>query len=162
MRWHKNKRFEIEDMLRHPADVEEWKHFDCDLSDFALDSRNVNLGLASYGFNLFGHMSTSYSMWHMVLIPYNLPFWKCTKESNFFRSLFIPGPRSPGRKISVYLNHWLRNLKRYRILLCICTILLLISSFSYMQPCCGQLMTFPGMMTYPGGVRKGIRHMSHL
>ena len=59
-------------MLRHAADVEGWKHFDCEFSDFASDPQNVHLGLTSDEFNPFGHMSTSYSMWPVVLLPYNL------------------------------------------------------------------------------------------
>ncbi|KAA0038355.1 uncharacterized protein E5676_scaffold506G001010 [Cucumis melo var. makuwa] len=62
MRSHKDKQVKIEDVLRHPADVEPWKHFDCEFSDFALDSQNVRSGLTSYEFNLFGNMSTSYSI----------------------------------------------------------------------------------------------------
>ena len=60
-------------MLRHPTDVEEWKHFDCEFPDFTLDSQNIHLGLASYEFNLFWNTSTLYSMWHVVIISYNLP-----------------------------------------------------------------------------------------
>ncbi|TYK16327.1 uncharacterized protein E5676_scaffold21G001080 [Cucumis melo var. makuwa] len=34
--------------------------------------------------------------------PYlSLSPWKCIKEANFFMSLLIPGPRSPGRKIDM-------------------------------------------------------------
>jgi len=60
-------------MLRHPADGAGWKHFDREFPQFALDPRNVRLGLASDGFNPFGNMSTAYSMWPVVLVPYNLP-----------------------------------------------------------------------------------------
>ncbi|KAA0051194.1 uncharacterized protein E6C27_scaffold511G001540 [Cucumis melo var. makuwa] len=56
-------------------------------------------------------MSTSYSMWPVVLIPYNLPPWKCMKESNFFISLLIPDPRSSGREIDVYLQLLIEELK---------------------------------------------------
>ncbi|KAL4026636.1 hypothetical protein IC575_015072 [Cucumis melo] len=62
MRWHRGKRVEIDDVLRHSADVEGWKNFDSEFPDFAFDPRNVCLGLASDGFNPFGQMSTSYSM----------------------------------------------------------------------------------------------------
>ncbi|TYJ95717.1 uncharacterized protein E5676_scaffold282G00170 [Cucumis melo var. makuwa] len=62
MRWYKNKRVEIDDVLRHPVDVNGWKHFDCEFPNFAYDPWNVHLGLALDGFNPFGHMSTSYSM----------------------------------------------------------------------------------------------------
>ncbi|KAA0050361.1 uncharacterized protein E6C27_scaffold88G00930 [Cucumis melo var. makuwa] len=111
MRWHRDKRVETDDVLRHPADAEGWKHFDSKFPDFASDPRNVRLGLASNEFNPFGQMSTSYSMWHVVLLPYNLPPWKCMKETNFFMSLLIPGPKSPGRKIDVYLQPLIEELK---------------------------------------------------
>ncbi|KAA0026244.1 uncharacterized protein E5676_scaffold343G00360 [Cucumis melo var. makuwa] len=83
MRWHKDRRVEMEDVLRHLANVEGWKHFDSDYLEFALDPRNVCLALTSNGFNLFGHMSTAYSMQPMVLIPYNFRPWKFMKDSNF-------------------------------------------------------------------------------
>ena len=102
----------MEDVLRHPADVEGWKHFDCEFSDFALDSRNVRLRLALDGFNPFGNMSTSYNMWPVMIIPYNLRPWKCMKESNFFMSLLIPGPRSSSKKIDVYLQPLIEELKQ--------------------------------------------------
>ncbi|KAA0059798.1 uncharacterized protein E6C27_scaffold108G00640 [Cucumis melo var. makuwa] len=59
MRWHRDKRVETDDVLRHPADAEGWKHFDSKFSDFVSNPRNVHLGLASDGFNPFGQMSTS-------------------------------------------------------------------------------------------------------
>ncbi|KAA0043195.1 uncharacterized protein E5676_scaffold302G00300 [Cucumis melo var. makuwa] len=68
-------------------------------------------GLSFDGFNPFGQMSTSYSMWSVVLLPYNLSPWKCMKETNFFMSLLIPGPRSPGRQIYVYLQPLIEELK---------------------------------------------------
>ena len=57
-----------EDVLRHPADTEGWKHIDFEFSDFTLDPRNTHLGLALDGYNSFGHMSTSFNMCHVVLI----------------------------------------------------------------------------------------------
>ncbi|TYJ99687.1 hypothetical protein E5676_scaffold562G00810 [Cucumis melo var. makuwa] len=99
MRWHKDKRVDTKDVLRRPADVAGWKHFDKEFPQFASEPRNVCLGLASDSFNPFGNMSTAYSMWPVVLIPYNLPPWKCMKESNFFMSLLVPGPKSLGKEL---------------------------------------------------------------
>ncbi|KAA0066657.1 uncharacterized protein E5676_scaffold2119G00380 [Cucumis melo var. makuwa] len=59
MRWHRDKYVEIDDVLRHLADAKGWKYFDSKFPDFASDPRNVRLGLASDGFNIFGQMSTS-------------------------------------------------------------------------------------------------------
>ena len=61
MRWYYDKRVD-DDVLRHPADVEEWKKFDKLYPSFARDARNLRLGLASDGFNPFGNMSNAYSM----------------------------------------------------------------------------------------------------
>ncbi|KAL3826143.1 hypothetical protein ACJIZ3_022172 [Penstemon smallii] len=111
MRWHKKKRMDDETTLKHPADAKAWKDFDKKYSQFASDSRNVRLGLATDGFNPFGSMSNSYSMWPVVLVPYNLPPWECMKEPFFMMSLLIPGPQSPGRDIDVYLQPLVEELK---------------------------------------------------
>ncbi|KAL4038033.1 hypothetical protein IC575_001636 [Cucumis melo] len=111
MRWHKDKRIEIDDVLRHPVDAKGWKHFDCEFFYFAPDLRNVCLGLASDEFNPFSHMSTLYNLWFVMLNPYNLLPWKCMKKINFFMSLLIPSPRSFGRKINVYLQPLIGELK---------------------------------------------------
>ncbi|KAA0036187.1 uncharacterized protein E6C27_scaffold69G00560 [Cucumis melo var. makuwa] len=81
-----------------------WKHFDEQYPCFASDARNVRLALSLDGFNPFGNMNTSYSMWPVILIPYNLPPWKCMKAPFTFLSLLIPGPRSPGKEIDIYLQ----------------------------------------------------------
>ncbi|KAL4335213.1 hypothetical protein GQ457_07G009520 [Hibiscus cannabinus] len=75
MRWHKEKRVN-DDVIRHPADATAWQEFDKENDWFALDPRNIRLGLASDGFNPFGNMSNSYSMWPVIILPYNLPPWK--------------------------------------------------------------------------------------
>jgi len=104
MRWHKDGREDDGNTLRHPADSIVWKEFDKEHDWFARDSRNVRLGLASDGFNPFGNMSTSYSMWPVVLVPYNLPPWRCMKAPNLILSLLIPGPTALGNEIDVYLQ----------------------------------------------------------
>lgn len=78
MRWHKEKRVYDGD-LRHLADGEEWKEFNQRYPAFAADPRNVRLGLATDGFNPFGNMSSSYSLWPVIVMPYDLPPWKCMK-----------------------------------------------------------------------------------
>src|SRR4051812_26941246 len=49
---------------------------------FATNPRNLRLGFAIDGFNPFGHMSSTYSMWPVFLIPYNFPPWMCVDQSN--------------------------------------------------------------------------------
>ena len=111
MRWHKGKRIEEDRVLRHPADSEAWKDFDKNHNSFASDPCNVRLGLASDGFNPFGNMSTSYSMWPVILVPYNLPPWKCMKDPFFMMTLLIPGRKAPGIDIDVFLRPLIDELK---------------------------------------------------
>ncbi|XP_028085588.1 uncharacterized protein LOC114286613 [Camellia sinensis] len=104
MRWHKDIRVEEKNVMRHPADSEAWKDFDKKHESFTKDPRNVRLGLASDGFNPFGNMSTSYSIWPVFIVPYNLPPWKCMKDPFFMMPLLIPGRRAPGFDIDVFLR----------------------------------------------------------
>ncbi|XP_042975438.1 uncharacterized protein LOC122306930 [Carya illinoinensis] len=104
MRWHQVQRVHDENTLRHPADSEVWTTFDKEHRWFAEDPRNVRLGLASDGFNPFNNMAKPYSIWPVILVPYNLPPWLCMKDSFFMLSTLIPGPKSPGNEIDIYLR----------------------------------------------------------
>lgn len=73
MKWHQEKRIGEEGILRHPTDGEAWKDFDKPFPWFAQDPHNVRLGLASDGSNPIANMYNSYSMSHVMLMPYNLP-----------------------------------------------------------------------------------------
>lgn len=44
--------------LRHPADVEAWKTLDARYPQLSSENRNIRLGLATDGFNLFCTMNT--------------------------------------------------------------------------------------------------------
>ncbi|KAF7138426.1 hypothetical protein RHSIM_Rhsim07G0151800 [Rhododendron simsii] len=110
MKWHSDKRVDDEDM-RHPADTPQWKRLDEKYPEFSWETQNVRLGFATDGFNPFGNMSTSYSMWPVILIPYNLPPWRCMKDPFFMMPLLIPGPNQPGTNIDVYLRPLVDELK---------------------------------------------------
>ncbi|XP_058774236.1 uncharacterized protein LOC131648500 [Vicia villosa] len=110
LRWHDEERSK-DGKLRHPADGEAWKEFDKCHAEFADESRNIRLGLASDGFNPFRTMNLSYSTWPVVLIPYNFPPWWCMKAEYSMLSLLIPGPFSPGNNIDVYLQPLIEELK---------------------------------------------------
>lgn len=109
-RWHEEERSK-DGKLRHPADGEAWQFFDKCHRDFADDSRNIRLGLASDGFNPFRSMSLSHSTWPVILIPYNFPPWWCMKAEYSILSLLIPGPQSPGKNIDVFLQPLIEELK---------------------------------------------------
>jgi hypothetical protein len=98
--WHKL----MEKEMSHPADGEAWRDFDKRWPGFAGDARNLKLGLATDGFNPFGNMRSSYSMWPVFVIPYNLPPWLCMDESNFMMALLIPGPNRQGRTLMYFCN----------------------------------------------------------
>jgi hypothetical protein len=70
---------------------------------FALDPRNVRLELASDGFNPFGMLNVTYTTSPVILILYNQPPWLCLKQSYWMMLILIPGSKSPGINIDVYL-----------------------------------------------------------
>ncbi|KAG6532269.1 hypothetical protein ZIOFF_006109 [Zingiber officinale] len=59
IKWHEEERSK-DGKLRHPADGEAWKDFDKCHPNFAIDSRNIRLGLTSDGFNPFRSMNVSH------------------------------------------------------------------------------------------------------
>ncbi|CAN6692867.1 unnamed protein product [Malus baccata var. baccata] len=89
MRWHVTE-CPKDGFMRHPSDSPAWKHLD-------------NL-YPDDGFNPFGKMRQDYSTWPVVLSIYNLPPWMCMKQPNLLLSLLIPGPRSSGKEIDVYMR----------------------------------------------------------
>ncbi|OMO92395.1 Transposon, En/Spm-like protein [Corchorus capsularis] len=111
MTWHADGRSN-DGNLRHPADSLAWKDFYSRYPDFASEPRNVRLGLASDGFNPFKTMSSTYSTWPVVLIPYNQAPWISMKQSSFILSMIIPGEKGPGDDIDVYLQPLIEELKQ--------------------------------------------------
>jgi len=110
MTWHASRNNQ-DRLMRHPRDFEAWKTFDLLHPKFVNDPRNVRLGLATNGFNPFGNMSTSHSIWPVVLIPYNRPPWECIKQTSFILSMIIPGKQMAGNDIDVYLEPLIKELK---------------------------------------------------
>ena len=56
-------------------------------------------------------MNYNYSMWPVILIPYNLPPWLVIKEPYFTLSSLIPSPHQPGNEIDIYLKPLVDELK---------------------------------------------------
>ena len=110
MVWHNTGRSE-EGTMRHPVDGTAWKHLDTKYFSFSSEPRNVRLALAADGFNPFGNMSSKHSTWPVILTTYNLPPWLCMKESTFMLTLLIPGPKSPGKDMDVFLQPLVEELK---------------------------------------------------
>ena len=110
MRCHKEE-LVSDGKMRHPADSKAWKHVDMEYCWFAEDARNIRLGLASDGFNPFGMQNVTYTCWPVILIPYNLPPWLFEKQLYWMMSMLIPGKKSPGINIDVYLRPLIDELK---------------------------------------------------
>lgn len=110
MCWHDESRIK-DGVLRHPADTEAWKKLDAVRPSFGEEPRNVRLGLATDGFDPFSDKSHPYSMWPVVLIPYNVSPETCLKDTNYLLSMLIPGPKAPTNDIDVYLQPLIDELK---------------------------------------------------
>ncbi|GJZ44471.1 hypothetical protein Tco_0591726 [Tanacetum coccineum] len=63
MTWHATGKYTEPGKMQHPVDGRAWKDFDTKYPDFAAEPRNVRLGLVVDGFNPFGNLSQSYSIW---------------------------------------------------------------------------------------------------
>ncbi|KAL0409440.1 UNVERIFIED_CONTAM: hypothetical protein Sradi_1878400 [Sesamum radiatum] len=76
MTWHPNHQTE-EGSMCHPYDGKVWRHFDLTHRDFAVEPRNVRLGLCTDGFAPHGQYGRTYSCWPIILTLYNLPLGMC-------------------------------------------------------------------------------------
>ncbi|KAL9688951.1 hypothetical protein QQ045_033378 [Rhodiola kirilowii] len=111
MSWHASRR-DDENKMVHPSDGESWKHFDRCYPDFAAETHNVRLGLCSDGFSPFRTPGKSYSCWHMMVTPYNLPPWMCMKTRIMWLTILIPDsncnnpdfPSCTGGHLPIYFN----------------------------------------------------------
>ena len=72
MRWYYEQRVPEENILSHSVDSLVWKDFDAKHPHFASDPCNIWFDLTTDGFNPFGNLSTSYSMWPVMLVVYNV------------------------------------------------------------------------------------------
>ena len=107
--WHAENR-STDGVQRTPADSEAWHHIDETFPDFAREARNLRFGLAMDGVNPFGLRSTSYSVWPVVLVNYNIPPWLSTKKGHLLLSLLVPG-RYKVKNMDVYLSPLIDELK---------------------------------------------------
>ncbi|KAK7281307.1 hypothetical protein RIF29_09160 [Crotalaria pallida] len=110
MIWHASEA-NPDGLMRHPRDGQAWKTFNSRWPEFTADPRNVRLALATDGFNPFGIKSTNYSIWPVMLIPYNRPPWECMKQTSFILSMIIPGKKMPGNDIDVYFQPLMKELR---------------------------------------------------
>ena len=110
MTWHWDFH-RAEGVMIHPSKSKAWKHFDIMHPEFVREPRNVRLGLCTDGFNPFGQVGKTYSCWPVILTPYNLPSNMCMRREVMFLTALIPGDKSSGMKIDVYLQPLIDELK---------------------------------------------------
>ncbi|CAA7029818.1 unnamed protein product [Microthlaspi erraticum] len=109
MRWHQDHSSDGE--IAHPSDAEAWKHFQTVYPSFASESRNVYLGLSTDGFNPFGRHGRQYSLWPVIVTPYNLPPSLCMKWEFLFLTVLVSGPEHPKRSLDVFLQPLIHELQ---------------------------------------------------
>ncbi|GKA11462.1 hypothetical protein Tco_0691008 [Tanacetum coccineum] len=115
MTWHATGKSKEKGKMHHPVDGEAWKFFDIIHHQFSKEPRSIRLGLAANGFNPFGNLSQTYSMWPVILTTYNTPPWICMKETSFMLTMLIPGYKSPAKDIDVFLRPLIEELKNYGV-----------------------------------------------
>ena len=101
----------IDDYIWHLADGIQWRVIDFKNPSFADEPRNLRFALSKDGMNPFGNMSSSHSVWPMLLTIYNLPPWLCNKRRYMMMSVLIFGPCQPGVNIDVYLRPLIEDFK---------------------------------------------------
>ena len=109
MRWHAEHVVK-DDVMQHPSNSIAWKHFNDVHSHFAIEIRNVMLGLCTYGFQPFGQSGKQYSCWPIIMTVYNLPPWLCMKDTSMFLTILVPRPRNPKDKLDVHLHPLIHEL----------------------------------------------------
>ncbi|XP_033148227.1 uncharacterized protein LOC103868691 isoform X1 [Brassica rapa] len=111
MRWHAEHSTD-DGQIRHPSDAKGWKHFQSTYPEFAHERRNVYLGLCTDGFNPFGKHGRQYSLWPVIMTPYNLPPSLCMRREFLFFSILVPGPEHLKRSLDVFLQPLIYELQQ--------------------------------------------------
>ena len=80
-----------------------YPQFASDIETFASLYRN--------GFSPFGASATPYSIWTIVVIPYNLPHLMCMQKEFNILTMLISGPKSLGKCLNVFMRPLIDELK---------------------------------------------------
>ena len=79
---------------------------------FAKGKRNIRLGLALNGINIFRNQSLNRSTWHEVMLNYKLSFWLMTKYLFMMFVLIIPGKKCVTEKnVDMYMTPLIEELQ---------------------------------------------------
>ena len=101
--WHEDGRMK-DSLIRCALDSPMWAHVNNTWPDFAPDSRNLRLMLATDGINPFAQRSCTWSTWPVMVMILNLPLRLATKKFFILLTLIISGPTAPRSKsFDIYL-----------------------------------------------------------
>jgi len=90
-------------VIARPSNAEAWKHFQSVYPSFVYELMNVYLGLSTDGFNPFGKHGRQYSLWPVIVTPYNFSPSLCMKREFIFLTILVPGPDHPKKALDVFL-----------------------------------------------------------
>ncbi len=93
MLWHAQNN-SLDGLVKHPCDSKAWKHINERFPRFALDVRNVHLGLIVNGVNPYKLKCSTWSTWPIMLLNYNIPPWLTTNKFFVILALLIPRKQS--------------------------------------------------------------------
>ena len=82
-------------VMRHVSHSKQWKWInERYAAEFAYDDRCIRLALIADGFNPSADKRSTYSIWPVLLLNYNIAPWFTTKKYFIMLSLLMPGPKS--------------------------------------------------------------------
>ena len=90
MDYHAKNRSE-DSVLRMSADGSALNNIEEKLLIFKDEPCNVRLSLVANGFNPFGELHSTYSVWPVFIINNNLPPWMTIKRDHTMLAMIIPG-----------------------------------------------------------------------
>ncbi|KAL3687155.1 hypothetical protein R1sor_013464 [Riccia sorocarpa] len=94
--------------MRFVSDSPAVAHIEKTWSEFARDPRQLRLDLASDGVSSYSIRSSTYSVWPVALMNYNIPPWLATKKCFILLALIVPGPKQT-KNVDVFLQPLVMN-----------------------------------------------------
>ena len=90
--WH-NENQSVDRLVHHATNSRQWEEADKIDPSFSTEHRNLRLGLATDGINLFSIKHSIWSTWPILIFNYTIPPWMTTKRHFILFSMVIPGPQ---------------------------------------------------------------------
>lgn len=113
--WHtKEKKMQIEKMQCHRI-LSLWSLVDFLWQEFAVEVKNLRLGITANGINPLSLQSNRYSCWHVITIVYNIPHWMCMKQKFMMLMLLISRSKYLVQRSLYTWSHQLMTWRSYEI-----------------------------------------------